>query len=117
MRRDRGCRFPGCTNVTFTNVHHIVPWKPGGRNRPRQSGPALFVSPWGGAQEGVGDVGRRQYRELTFCRPAERPGHDLAPLAAVDEGDGDTQGRVRRADALIERKNRYILVLCGFVRV
>ncbi len=31
MRRDRHCRFPGCTNRTFTNVHHIVPWKPGGR--------------------------------------------------------------------------------------
>jgi hypothetical protein len=30
MRRDRHCRFPGCTNVTFTNVHHIVPWKAGG---------------------------------------------------------------------------------------
>ena len=31
MRRDRHCRFPGCSNVTFTNVHHVVPWKPGGR--------------------------------------------------------------------------------------
>ncbi len=31
MRRDRHCRFPGCTNVTFTNVHHITPWKPDGR--------------------------------------------------------------------------------------
>jgi hypothetical protein len=31
IRRDRHCRFPGCTNVTFTNVHHIIPWKPGGR--------------------------------------------------------------------------------------
>ena len=31
MRRDRRCRFPGCTAVTFTNIHHIVPWKPGGR--------------------------------------------------------------------------------------
>jgi len=31
MRRDRHCRFPGCPNVTFTNVHHIVAWKPGGR--------------------------------------------------------------------------------------
>ncbi len=30
MRRDRHCRFPGCTNVTFTNIHHVVPWKPGG---------------------------------------------------------------------------------------
>jgi hypothetical protein len=31
MRRDRHCRFPDCTNKTFTNVHHIVPWEPGGR--------------------------------------------------------------------------------------
>ena len=30
-RRDRQCRFPGCTNVTFTNAHHIKPWKPDGR--------------------------------------------------------------------------------------
>jgi hypothetical protein len=30
-RRDRHCRFPGCTNVTFTNIHHIRPWKPDGR--------------------------------------------------------------------------------------
>jgi hypothetical protein len=29
-RRDRQCRFPGCANKTFTNVHHIVAWKPGG---------------------------------------------------------------------------------------
>jgi Domain of unknown function (DUF222) len=31
MRRDRHCRFPGCTNVTFTNVHHITTWKADGR--------------------------------------------------------------------------------------
>ena len=30
-RRDRHCRFPGCTNVIFAHVHHVVPWKPGGR--------------------------------------------------------------------------------------
>jgi hypothetical protein len=29
-RRDRHCRFPDCTNVTFANVHHIVPWEAGG---------------------------------------------------------------------------------------
>lgn len=27
-RRDRHCRFPGCSNVVFTNVHHIRGWKP-----------------------------------------------------------------------------------------
>ncbi len=26
QRRDRGCRFPGCANNTFTNVHHVVHW-------------------------------------------------------------------------------------------
>lgn len=29
-RRDRHCRFPGCTNAIFVNAHHIVPWKPDG---------------------------------------------------------------------------------------
>jgi hypothetical protein len=30
-RRDRHCRFPGCSNATFAHPHHIAPWKPGGR--------------------------------------------------------------------------------------
>jgi hypothetical protein len=30
-RRDRHCRFPGCSNDRFTRVHHVVPWKPDGR--------------------------------------------------------------------------------------
>ena len=30
-RRDRQCRFPGCSAKTFTNVHHVVAWKHGGR--------------------------------------------------------------------------------------
>jgi len=29
-RRDRSCRFPGCSNSTFTNVHHVEPWDPVG---------------------------------------------------------------------------------------
>ncbi len=29
-RRDRDCRFPSCTNATFTNPHHVKPWKPDG---------------------------------------------------------------------------------------
>jgi hypothetical protein len=28
MRRDRHCRFPGCTNAVFVNPHHIKWWKP-----------------------------------------------------------------------------------------
>jgi hypothetical protein len=30
-RRDRHCRFPGCENTTYTNVHHIEPWTPAGK--------------------------------------------------------------------------------------
>jgi Domain of unknown function (DUF222)/HNH endonuclease len=29
-RRDRHCRFPGCRNLTFAHVHHVVPWDPVG---------------------------------------------------------------------------------------
>jgi hypothetical protein len=31
QRRDRRCRFPGCDNSLFTDVHHIVHWADGGR--------------------------------------------------------------------------------------
>jgi hypothetical protein len=30
-RRDKGCRFPGCTFTEFTDVHHVVHWTNGGR--------------------------------------------------------------------------------------
>ncbi len=30
VRRDRHCRFPGCTNATFTNVHHLTLWSASG---------------------------------------------------------------------------------------
>ena len=29
-RRDKGCRFPGCSYTEFTNVHHIQHWVHGG---------------------------------------------------------------------------------------
>jgi hypothetical protein len=30
-RRDKGCRFPGCTHTEFTDVHHVRHWIDGGR--------------------------------------------------------------------------------------
>ncbi|HEX3334533.1 MAG TPA: DUF222 domain-containing protein [Acidimicrobiales bacterium] len=30
-RRDKGCRFPGCTHTEFTDVHHVLHWVNGGR--------------------------------------------------------------------------------------
>jgi hypothetical protein len=29
-RRDKGCRFPGCTHTEFTDVHHVQHWTTGG---------------------------------------------------------------------------------------
>jgi hypothetical protein len=29
-RRDRGCRFPGCTCSRFVDAHHIIHWADGG---------------------------------------------------------------------------------------
>ena len=37
MRRDRHCRFPGCINATFTNVHHVTLWSAGGSTTSRTS--------------------------------------------------------------------------------
>jgi predicted restriction endonuclease len=32
-RRDRGCRFPGCTCSRFVDAHHIRHWADGGETR------------------------------------------------------------------------------------
>ncbi len=32
-RRDRGCRFPNCTNTRFVDGHHIMHWADGGATR------------------------------------------------------------------------------------
>jgi hypothetical protein len=29
-RRDKGCRFPGCTHTEFTDIHHVVHWSDNG---------------------------------------------------------------------------------------
>ena len=60
MRRDRQCRFPGCTNVTFTDVHHVVPWKPGGRTDLENLALLCRHHHQSGAQQGLDHVGQRQ---------------------------------------------------------
>jgi hypothetical protein len=32
--RDKGCRFPGCTNTRFIHAHHIKHWAQGGETKP-----------------------------------------------------------------------------------
>ena len=92
IRRDRHCRFPGCTNVTFVNVHHIVPWKPGGGT----DLPNLVLL----CRHHHGVVHRKGWslsgdanQELSINTPTGRV-MVLAPFAALDEGDG--RSAVRR---------------------
>ena len=32
--RDKGCRFPGCANARYIDVHHIDHWANGGETKP-----------------------------------------------------------------------------------
>ncbi len=85
IRRDRHCRFPGCTNVTFTNVHHIVPWNTRRWYRPAQPGAVVPPPPRGGAPKRM-VPGRRRQSGAQHQDP-HRPRHGLAPFAALDQGD------------------------------
>ena len=86
MRRDRHCRFPGCTNVTFTNVHHIVPWKPGGTT----DLPNIVLL----CQHHHHVRAPRRLVHVGRCQPGaalrrpERPCHGVAPFGPLDQGDG-----------------------------
>ncbi len=88
MRRDRHCRFPGCSNVTFTNVHHVVPWKPGGPSDLENL--ALLCLHHHHLVHSAGwTMTGNANEELTFVGPSG-PGHDLAPLSHVDRRHGRT---------------------------
>ncbi len=34
MARDKGCRFPGCSNARYIDMHHIKHWANGGETKP-----------------------------------------------------------------------------------
>ena len=83
MRRDRHCRFPRCTNVTFTNVHHLKPWGMGG---PTDLHNLVLLCEFhhhrvhSRGWTTSGDANRG-----ADIRRAERKCHDVAPVAAVDD--------------------------------
>ncbi len=56
-RRDKGCRFPGCSYTEFTNVHHIQHWVDGGPDEPGQLGHAVRPAPSCRARVGLDGVG------------------------------------------------------------
>jgi hypothetical protein len=70
-RRDRHCRFPGCPNALFTQVHHIVPWNQGGpTDLPNLA--LLCNHHHHRVHEGAWQVGGDANGELTFVGPSGR---------------------------------------------
>ena len=115
MRRDRHCRFPGCGHVLFWIPHHIKEWvaRPG-EDRPRQSVLPLRVSPSPDPLRGLDHVRGRQRR--AHLRRPERPGHDLAPVAVVDQGDGASGPTCRGQPRPRARRRRRRILRGGWPR-
>jgi hypothetical protein len=72
MRRDRHCRFPGCTNVTFTNAHHIKLWKPERGRTDLDNLALLCVHHHGVVHRGAWTMSGDANAELTFVGPTGR---------------------------------------------
>jgi len=70
-RRDRHCRFPGCTHATFTNVHHVKPWKPGG-NTDMDNLALLCLHHHRRVHSGGWRMSGNANEELTFVGPTGR---------------------------------------------
>jgi hypothetical protein len=95
VRRDRGCRFPGCGN-RFCDAHHIVHWADGGTTTLantvllcRSHHRAVHES---GYRIEVGDG-----TELMFIAPDGRPLREVPPTAIVADGSVERLMAVERA--------------------
>jgi hypothetical protein len=84
--RDRGCRYPACTNHFFLHAHHIVHWAHGGAtslaNLVTLCGAHHRLLHEGGFQVQIGDEG-----QLLFADQRGKP-VQAVPLAPDLDGDG-----------------------------
>ena len=84
--RDKGCRFPGCCNARYIDIHHIKHWANGGETKPSN-----LVSLWrfhhravheGGFYVLILDDGA-----LRFVRPDGEPVDRVLPGCEQPPGD------------------------------
>jgi len=104
--RDKGCRFPGCANARYIDMHHIKHWANGGETKPSNlvslcrfhhravheegfevrvldDGALRFVRPNGEAVESVatqpaGDPGALRAGKFATCWRGDRMNMDIA---------------------------------------
>ncbi len=83
--RDKGCRFPGCCNARYVDMHHIKHWANGGETRPSNL-VSLCRFHHRAVHEGGFDVEILDDGALRFVRP------NGAPVEGVGSGGSERMG-------------------------
>jgi hypothetical protein len=84
--RDKGCRFPGCSNARYIDMHHIKHWANGGETKPANL-LSLCRFHHRAVHEGGFDVRVLDDGALRFVRPDGEPVDRDAPGCSQPLGD------------------------------
>jgi hypothetical protein len=84
--RDKGCRFPGCCNARYIDMHHIKHWANGGETKPSNL-ISLCRFHHRAVHEGGFDVRILDDGALRFVRPDGEPVDRVAPGCSQPPGD------------------------------
>jgi hypothetical protein len=84
--RDKGCRFPGCSNARYIDMHHIRHWANGGETRPSNL-VSLCRFHHRAVHEGGFDVQRLDDGGLRFVGPDGRVVDRVQPGCSQPPGD------------------------------
>jgi uncharacterized protein DUF222/HNH endonuclease len=84
--RDKGCRFPGCCNARYIDMHHVKHWANGGETKPSNL-VSLCRFHHRAVHEGGFDVQVLDDGALRFVRPDGRPVDSVLPGRSQPAGD------------------------------
>jgi hypothetical protein len=84
--RDKGCRFPGCSNARYIDMHHIKHWANGGETKPSNL-LSLCRCHHRAVHEGGFDVRMLDDGALRFVRPDGNPVNHRGPDCDQPAGD------------------------------
>jgi hypothetical protein len=84
--RDKGCRFPGCANARYIDMHHIKHWANGGETKPSNLVSLCRFHHRAVHEEGF-DVRVLDDGALRFVRPNGEPVHRETPGCNQPPGD------------------------------
>lgn len=117
--RDKGCRFPGCSNARYIDMHHIKHWANGGETKPSNLLP-LCRFHHRAVHEGGFDIHILDDGALRFVRPdgdvvdgapagcTQPPGdwRDIPAGTFTDCWRGERMNLDLAVDLLIQRTNK-----------